>query len=556
MSKITVADLQQQLGIKQFQKSQVENKLQLPKDLSEDDVLDIEAELRMRSREIAELEKDIEELSAAEETEKNSKFWAADKKLIEQAIIDNHVGYLIPDNKLIYCKDLGKEQSNATFLYIDSTLKKPVRLFEKLCGDIRLKGAEEWRIVDLLSAMKRTYLTTTTSFNKSKWNEDLVYNQADIIMKYWIQPDIDDCENYNKDFDILLHCVAGGKKENIEHLEQWIAYKYCHPDCVANTPNLDIGGNPGGNGKGRYVKLCETVFTPTCVIEAAAKEISAGFNANWAQAIVIHYDEPEEDELPNSKIKNATGSESQRIEKKGIDAYMADRNHSFVFTSNNENGVVRLSGTRTGEDRRYSVIITNIVMVDYIMETENVDFETAKNRTNTIAQLVKDNKEVSKWLAHIIMKHNATQMSVLPPLHGIDYSNRFEDQKSILYRAFDAIYPVFVSQGMIPDELLLEIVQVLTDNSKYKIITVRRKFEDYLKNKKHTTKHADRIRVDYTFNGSSVESSARSRQQKGLIYLTTNGAVIPPEEFAYDLVSTKNVSFNQPLSSSTCKLAV
>jgi hypothetical protein len=289
-----------------------------------------------------------------------------------------------------------------------------------------------------------------------------------------------------------------------------------------------------------------------CVIEAAAKEICAGFNANWAQAVVIHYDEPEENELPNSKIKNATGGESQRIEKKGIDAYMADRNHSFIFTSNNENGVVRLSGTKSGEDRRYSVIITNIVMVDYVMETQNVDFDTAKERVNSIAQLVKDNKEVAKWLAHIILKHNVMDAVVLQPLHGIDYDNRFQDQKTILNRAFDVIFPIFQSEGFIATDLLLDLVHILTDNSKYKIVTVRRQFENYLKNKKQLPKLVDKVQIDYLWKGAQIFDLSKDRPRRSIITCSDT----PGNTFNYDLVSNTKMIKGIGITSEVCSLAI
>ena len=523
--------------------------------LSESEKVLANANVTVHEAKVIEIKQQIADLEEAESSAKDAKCWAKDKKLIEQAINEYNMGYLIADNKIVYCSDFGITQSNAQFIFIESTAKKPVRIFEKLCS-AKLKGAEENRIADLFAAMGKSYETTTTSFNKEKWDSSRVYNYAEVIMRFWIQPDVVKYEEYNKDFDILMHCVGGGKKENIEHLEQWLGFKYCHPEAVANTPNLDIGGNPGGNGKGLYATLAKTIFTQTCVVTAAAKEISAGFNANWANAVIIHYDEPEEDELPNSKIKNATGSDQQRIEKKGIDAYMADRNYSILFTSNNENGVARLTGTRTGEDRRYSVLITNIVLTDYLMETENLSFEDAKERTNQIAQLVKDDKEVAKWLGHVMMKHNCYSMTVLPPLHGIDYANRFEDQKSILHRAFDAIYPVFMSQGMIPDELLLEIVHVLTDNSKYKVVTVRRQFENYLKNKKHVTRHVDRVRVDYTWGGGSNEPQAKLRSQRSVIALGTDASDPVPESFALDLISSKNLVRGLALDAKNCILTV
>jgi hypothetical protein len=182
------------------------------------------------------------------------------------------------------------------------------------------------------------------------------------------------------------------------------------------------------------------VFTYGCVTPATAKELQDGFNASWEMSTIIYFDEPTEKELPTNKVKNATGGEEQRIEKKGVDAYTADRNYNIMALSNNEEGVFRLTGTgMAGQDRRYSVVSTDIILIDEIMKREHCSFEQATVRVNQIAQLVKDRKEVRKWLAHVIMKHNIVDMKILNPLHGVDYQKRFEDQKDTVQQVFDVL---------------------------------------------------------------------------------------------------------------------
>jgi hypothetical protein len=550
MAKIDIDKQELMLETKKYEKVILEQQLEKQPDDIERTI--IQGKIYALDKDILKISEEVRVERAEEDYKRNTKFWTTDRVLVAEAITNNHIGYLIPDNKLIYCKDFGLNQSNANFETIEVTNKKIVRFFEKLCN-AKLKGADEDRILDLITAMNRSYLKQTSSFNNDRWNDVHVYNQSRIIMNFWNPPDFVNSADYNRDFDILMYSVGGGKKENIDHLEQWLAYKFLRPERVANTPNLDLGGQPGGNGKGRYVKLCETIFTPVCVIEAAAKEINAGFNSNWANAVVLHYDEPEENELANSKIKNATGGESQRIERKGVDAYIADRNYSIVFTSNNENGVVVLSGNKTGEDRRFSVISTNIVMTDYIMKTENINIDQAKDRVNAIAQLVKDNKEVSRWLAHIILKHQVNDIEVLQPLHGIDYNNRFNDQKSNITNAFDAILPIVQQEGFIPTNLLLELVHVLTDNDNYKTISVNKQFQNYLKNKQiaYTVNRA--IRIDYKWNGVDIEEHVTKNKRTTVIAVREVGFA---EEFNYNLVSSAKriLSFETHLTRDNCIL--
>jgi hypothetical protein len=170
-----------------------------------------------------------------------------------------------------------------------------------------------------------------------------------------------------------------------------------YPERVANTPNLDCGGKPGGNGKGRYAEMCRTIFTPNCIVQGAAKELNDGFNASWELATILLFDEPGDRELEAGKMKKATGGEEQRVERKGVDSYTADRNYSMLALSNNSHGVFKLSGTGTGgEDRRYSVMNTSIVMIDEIMKRELCTKDQAGVRADAIAQLVKDRREVAR----------------------------------------------------------------------------------------------------------------------------------------------------------------
>jgi hypothetical protein len=303
----------------------------------------------------------------------------------------------------------------------------------------------------------------------------------------------------------LLYCVSGGKQENIEHLEMWPVYKYWFPERVANTPNLDICGPLGANGKGRYLELCKTIFTYGCVSPGTAKELNDGFNSGWEMSTLIYFDEPTDKELAHNKVKNATGGEEQRIEKKGVDAYTADRNYSIMALSNNEKGVFHLEGTgMAGQDRRFSVVSTDVVMIDEIMRRENCTFEEATVRVNQIAQLVKDRTEVAKWMGHIMMKYNVTDMKILPPLHGVDYQQRFTDQKEKIEMVFDEILPVFKNNSMIPLPFIVQIVDTLLYPERKKPSnsqTIGNKFKLYLKKHKIDFGMEARQQVKLTFHG-------------------------------------------------------
>lgn len=453
---------------------------------------------------IEEIKNDRAEIAEAREASEEFK-WKAVAPLILEAIEKYHISYNVENNKYTYCMDFGSNEQgiiNPVFRSFDgaratAALSKMIDKYLFDCNN---------HIQKLFITKHRTHYQETASFLYSKWTPDKVYNKAKIISSFWLEPNFND-EPYDSDFDLLIYCVGGGKQENIDHLEQWIAYKYLYPERVANTPNLDCGGSPGGNGKGRYAELCRTVFTPNCIVPAAAKELNDGFNASWELATILLFDEPTEKELPPGKMKQATGGEEQRVERKGVDAYTADRNYSMLALSNNINGVFKLSGTGTGgEDRRYSVMTTNIVMTDEIQRREQITREAAGIRANEIAQKVKNRALVARWLGAMIQKHSVHTLDILRPLHGADYHQRFEDQKSAIDTIFDQLRPVFESSGVITVKIIQDVVALLQDGKKPGPKTVKKLWKEYLNRNKieYTEKAQDRI--DITMQGHVLAS--------------------------------------------------
>ena len=425
-----------------------------------------------------------------------------ENELIETLIKKNHIGYLIEDNKFIYCLQMAVENNNGVvnpqFRTVETS--KIVNVLNKM-ANTKLQS-DTYSVQTLFQQSKNDYYGMTGSFNDEKWDNTMVYNKMSVIREFWVKETTD--TNYNTDFDFLMYCVGGGKQENIEHLEKWLAYKWKYPNRNANIPNIDLGGYPGGNGKGRFIELLKTIFTHGCVVPAALKELTDGFNASWETAVILYYDEPATGELPEGKLKNATGGEEQRIEKKGIDAYTADRNYNMIFTSNNPNGVVKLAGTGgSGEDRRWSVITTDKVMVDEIM-TAGLDNEGAKVRTNEINNLLKNREEVSKWLSHLLIKHDVENMQILHSLHGQDYQKRFEDQKDTVQLVFDAFMPTFTECGIITLDVLTQAVHELTNNTKLSSQQIAKRFTRYLDQSKIKYEYLKKERIHLFYDGDSV----------------------------------------------------
>lgn len=498
------------------------------------------------------VEKEIKHLENLEEQENTQQELEQEEEEIIKLIRRYDIAYISSQGRFIYCRNMERESSAVINPEFNIVAKSEFgAVLNDLSGRRQVlkysKTANRQALVDLFQTSGASFTSMTFSFNEDKWDNKKVYNQAHVIRRYWIKPNYA-ADSYDHRFDFWMHCLSGGKKENQDHLEQWIAYKYLHPERSGNTPSIDIGGQPGGNGKGTLAVLLRTIFTNMCVVNAAKKELMDGFNSMWGLAMILHYDEPGEKELPVNKLKQATGSEEFRQERKGIDASMVDRNYSILFTSNNPNGVVQLAGTGSGgEDRRFSVINTNLVMTEEAINQGLTDDIGVKEYISGIHELVKNRSAVSAWMAHIIKKHNVEQIKTLSALHGEDYHARFNRQKSTLELVFDAILPVFKQNRCIPVALLEDLVRAMTRNPNYKTKGVVLKWQDYLT--KYKVPHEKvRQRLNYYYNKDLIFVN-----ENPVTVITMDGTV---RDFDYTELLKRRPNENQTITIDMIKIAV
>lgn len=492
-------ELKQELRALQAQKRGLELELA---ECPESERQQLEALIYNVSQECDKISKQIAQLETREQRAERKSNWKSEKPTVDRAIDENHIGYIANEDKFIYCKDFGVNQINVQFKLVNAS--RIVRVLSKLAG-IAIHGKDQNELIDYFQERGASYLDVTSSFNTNKWRESDIYNKMSVIRNRWLLP-VDDGEPYHSDLDLLIHCVGGGKPENIEHLERWIVFKYLYPGKNANMPNIDMGGNPGGNGKNTLITMLKTIFTPACVIQAHKDELDK-FNASWEMAVILYYDEAEEKELAASKLKQATGADDLRIEKKGIDPTMADRNFNFIFMSNNQNGVVKLSGGPDGgEDRRYSVMNTDLVLLDMYLDA-GFAIEDAKIRLNELQSVVKNPVEVGRWLACKIAQYSINAQDNISALHGQDYHNRFQEQKDALTECFDAMLPVFNSHGLVPLSVLVDIVQAHTGLMKISDRTVSRNWTTYLKRNKIDFEVRERARYTTKWKGQDLKTA-------------------------------------------------
>jgi hypothetical protein len=405
-----------------------------------------------------------------------------EKQILDRVFNEYDVSFNPLLGKFVYCKDYSNGQSNKHCnpqfqMFESSKINNMLRQWTKHTFEMDYP-----EIIRYFQECNQSHEMNVFTFHNENWNKDDVYNRARILKdKYWIKPD-DNLDNYMRDaFEDLFYCVCGGKQENIDHLRTWIAYKYLYPERNSSIPNIDLGGHPGGNGKNTLVILLKTIFLRSTV-KATTKDELLKFNGPWEDAIVLHYDEPEENELPGAKLKNATGTDEQRIEKKGFDAYQADRNYNFIFTSNNPKGCIKLEGGGKGaSDRRYSVITTDIVMRQYVKDKYNMTDEEAGEYINGLLDVMRDREQASMWMYDTIKTYNVDTMTELHALHGIDYNKRFEDQKTNLDLVFDEITKVVETTKVIPLETVSQVASAILYDGMNKKFDNRKIKQNYIK---------------------------------------------------------------------------
>lgn len=547
MAKTIKDKIIDKLASLRVEKGEIEDNLEVLRErsINEPDNQQLLEDIDFEERKLDKIKEQIEEVKSDKEEydgkakEASEYKWKDIEPLVKETAKKHYMSFCVENNKFVYCMDMAskiKDETGNEFVVVNPQFRmfeatRIQQVISKLIGKYMTDNHHQL-IKWFMTNEGYTHFQATASFMTAKWSSDKVYNKAGVISKFWVQPDIENRDSYNKDFDLLIYSVAGGKQENIDHLEQWPLYKYWFPERVANTPNLDICGPLGANGKGRYLEICKTIFTYGCVSPGTSKELSDGFNSSWEMSTLIYFDEPTEKELPHNKVKNVTGGDEQRIEKKGIDAYTTDRNYSIMALSNNERGVFQLEGSgMAGQDRRFSVVSTDVVLIDEIQKREKCTFEQATIRANEIAQLVKDRTEVAKWMGHIMVKHNINEMKILRPLHGQDYLKRFEGQKDKYEQIFDKILPIFAGTGVMPVPFLVKVCETLLSEEHKKVTvaaqSISSKFQLYLQKQRIDFGHEQKKTIKLTYNNKPIGSL----EQKSMFYHDKN-IIVDKMEFS------------------------
>jgi hypothetical protein len=234
-------------------------------------------------------------------------------------------------------------------------------------------------------------------------------------------------------FDMLLTSLAGGKRENIEHIEQVLVAKWNDPSNYT-LPTIVIADD-GGTGKSLFAeKFLPVLFGEDLVApNVAMDEITGQFNGHLMGKAVWFINENRADKNDHDGIKRILGSKTIRSERKGKDAMKA-ANTALVFVVGNFTlGAIKLSGTEV--DRRFSILKNSKPLFTYTREVLSMTDEEAKMwMWNEGQKVISDPTEVAKWLNHILNKHG--KLTSVLGLHGDDYKEMLEGQADTATQVF------------------------------------------------------------------------------------------------------------------------
>ena len=287
------------------------------------------------------------------------------------------------------------------------------------------------------------------------------------------------------------------------------------------------------------------MFTPNSVYKGDIKELGGGFNSAWEGKVVINLDDEEEKQFPHASMKKSTGSNEIRIEPKGVNAYTVDATFSLIVTDNT--GIVKLVGGGIGgEDRRWSVILTEIVFLEYLSKKYNISLHEAKSLAEYVVNELCENRlEVQKHFSNLVKKHDGYNMTTLLALHGVDYTRRVEEQKDQYQEVFEQILPIFMDQGIMPFDFIQQITEATLGIAIKGPKSFSQKFDEFLSRHGVTGVENVEYRTKILWNGED-EGVIHKKKVRRLSDQYTS--------FDYSLISIMKYNKNKKLDKDTLKL--
>ncbi|MBK3776421.1 hypothetical protein GAY31_20065 [Azospirillum brasilense] len=238
-------------------------------------------------------------------------------------------------------------------------------------------------------------------------------------------------------FDMLIYSISGGKRENIEHIEQLIVSKWrCPHDATLPWLVLNDGGGTGKSLLGQ--RLLPGLFGAEVVGKNLdVMDICGKFNSQVAGLLVGLINEKPEDNYDHNKLKAVAGSPTVYFEQKGLPRVEGENFFLGIMASNNSGGTVNLAGNDS--DRRFSIVAGNKPIEVWISETLGWSRQEAHEWIKNEGQWILESRtECGKWIAALVKRWPTVQS--VRALHGADYLELVSAQKTIEQQVFDHIF--------------------------------------------------------------------------------------------------------------------
>lgn len=362
------------------------------------------------------------------------------QKTAEKVFDENNIHYVIFDQQWWSVDPIGGRMD----VRINNSEAGVIK--DLIFNDSNWEISNEQELKKLAKDMGRMYKHIVRDFAGPRAG---VYNQMDTIRNQWLKP-IHGVKPHEA-FRLLTLSIAGNDEDYADKLEQFVAYRYCHPEDVM-VPNIDSCAT-GGTGRDTFFNMIRTIFTDECCGSAGEETFKGTHNGDLFGKMIIKVDEKDSHRVPIDKIKELTGSNRYRHRQMNKDARDVSRLFSFFFFRNGFTSTAKLAGTGSaGEDRRFEPIIARINLPRYFALyhgfitdiNEMISDEMTKAMQVIIKEtqrdVYKNEERIAEWLGHIIDKFDAKNMTELMPLHGKYYKEMLVRQQ----KGIDGFMPKFV----------------------------------------------------------------------------------------------------------------
>ncbi len=259
-----------------------------------------------------------------------------------------------------------------------------------------------------------------------------VPNKLNLLdMSTWIKPEAGE---HHWLFDIIIHTLACGQADKIEHLERLIAFKYTNPDCPT-LPALVIHGE-GTCGKNLLVEQVLSTLFAGAVCSGTVDTLMGQFNTPLIGKVVGLIDEASAKKVNHDKLKNMLGSSVFWANEKGLRQYECPALAWIIISSNKHEGGIFLD--RSGADRRYSIFHVEAKRDLYFWLTPILNAATDREHTVEEATIwlkehfegiLCDKTQVSHWIHALIEKHKGKSIPLA--YHGDDFHRMMDIQKPV-----------------------------------------------------------------------------------------------------------------------------